>query len=175
MSVEFRQRKPAEYGRILWKRKWMILLPALAVSAAVGAVVWRLPNVYQSTSLLMVRPSTLSEGIAPQLSDDELTIRINQIGQKVFSRTTLEPLIVNNNLYASGRRRGEPMENLVERMRTRDIRIEVSKSRNDITNGFQLSFRAPRPQIARDVTAKLAAEYVNAQVSLETEGAASQL
>jgi succinoglycan biosynthesis transport protein ExoP len=175
MSVEFRQRRPAEYGRILWKRKWLILLPALAVSAAVTAVVWRLPDVYQSTSLLMVRPSTLSEGIAPQLSDDELTIRINQIGQKVFSRTTLEPLIVNNNLYAPERRRGEPMEQLVERMRTKDIHIEVNKSRDDITNGFHLSFRAPRPQIARDVTARLAAEYVNAQVSLETEGAASQL
>lgn len=175
MSVEFRQRKPAEYGRILWKRKWMILLPALAVSAAVGAVVWRLPNVYQSTSLLMVRPSSLTEGIAPQLSDEELTIRINQIGQKVLSRTTLEPLIVNYNLYAADRRRGEPMESLVERMRTKDIRIELNNSRNEITNGFQLSFRAARPQVAKDVTGRLAAEYVNAQVSLETEGAASQL
>ena len=175
MSVEFRQRKPAEYGRILWKRKWMILLPALAVSAAVAAVVWRLPEVYQSTSLLMVRPSTLTEGIAPQLSDDELTIRINQIGQKVLSRTTLEPLIVNSNLYAGERRRGEPMESLIERMRTKDIKIEVNKSRNDITNGFQLSFRGPTPHIARDVTAKLASEYTREQMSLETEGAASQV
>lgn len=173
MSVEFRQRKPAEYGRILWKRKWLIVLPALAVTAAVAAVVWRLPNVYQSTSLLMVRPSALSEGIAPQLSDEELTIRINQIGQKVQSRTTLEPLIVNNNLYVRERRSGEPMESLVERMR-RDIRVDLSTSR-DITNGFQLSFRSATPQVARDVTGRLAAEYVNAQVSLETEGAASQL
>ena len=174
MSVEFRQRKPAEYGRILWKRKWVILLPALAVSAAVGAVVWRLPDVYQSRSLLMVRPSALSEGIAPQLSDDELTIRINQIGQKVLSRTTLEPLIANYNLYARERRRGEPMDQLVERMRTKDIRIELHKSR-EITNGFELSFRGPTQPVARDVTSRLAAEYVNAQVSLETEGAASQL
>jgi polysaccharide biosynthesis transport protein len=175
MSVEFRQRKPAEYGRILWRRKWLIVLPALAVSAAVTAVVWRLPNVYQSTSLLMVRPSTLAQGIAPQLSDDELTIRINQIGQKVFSRTTLEPLIINQNLYAADRRRGEPMESLVERMRTKDIKVEVSQSRNDITNGFQLSFRGPTPQVARDVTQRLASAYTNEQLSLETEGAASQL
>ncbi|HLL75472.1 MAG TPA: GNVR domain-containing protein [Pyrinomonadaceae bacterium] len=174
MSVEFRQRKPAEYGRILWRRKWVILLPALAVSAAVTAVVWRLPNVYQSTSLLMVRPSTLSQGIAPQLSDDELTIRINQIGQKVFSRTTLEPLIVNYNLYAADRRRGVPMESLVERMKTKDIRIELHKSR-EITNGFELSYRGPTPQVAKDVTARLASEYTREQMSLETEGAASQL
>ncbi|HEY9282862.1 MAG TPA: GNVR domain-containing protein, partial [Pyrinomonadaceae bacterium] len=174
MSVEFRQRKPAEYGRILWRRKWMIVLPALAVSAAVAAVVWRLPNTYQSKSLLMVRPSTLTEGIAPQLSDDELTIRINQIGQKVFSRTTLEPVIVNSNLYAAERRRGEPMESLVERMRTKDIQIDLHRS-NEITNGFQLSFRGPTPQIARDVTQRLASAYTSEQLSLETEGAASEV
>ncbi len=94
MSVEFRQRKPGEYGRILWKRKWLILLPAIVVSAAVAIVVWRLPNVYQSSTLLTVRPSNIMQGIVPQLSDDDLTIRINNIGQRVFSRSTLEPLII---------------------------------------------------------------------------------
>jgi polysaccharide biosynthesis transport protein len=175
MSVEFRQRTPAEYGRILWRRKWVILLPALAVAAAVTAVVWRLPDTYQSTSLLMVRPSTLTEGIAPQLSDDELTIRINQIGQKVFSRTTLEPLIANYNLYAAERRRGAPMEALVERMKTKDIRIALNTSRNDITNGFQLSYRGPTPKIAQDVTQALAGRYTAEQVAQETEGAAAEL
>jgi polysaccharide chain length determinant protein (PEP-CTERM system associated) len=153
----------------------MIVLPALAVSAAVTAVVWRLPAVYQSTSLLMVRPSTLTEGIAPQLTSDELTIRINQIGQKVFSRTTLEPIIVNHNLYAAERRRGAPMEQLVERMRTRDIRIDLSTSRNDITNGFELSFRGPTPKVAQEVTSALAGRYTSEQMAQETEGAAAEL
>ena len=174
MSVEFRQRTPAEYGRILWRRKWMILLPALAVSAAVAAVVWRLPDTYESTSLLTVRPSTLTAGIAPQLSDDELSIRINQIGQKVFSRTTLEPLIANSSLYVGERRRGEPMEVLVERMRTKDIKVDLHRS-DEITNGFRLSFRGPTPQIARDVTQRLASAYTSEQLSLETEGAASEV
>src|SRR5688500_14188292 len=117
MSVEFRQRKPAEYARILWRRKWMILLPTLAISFAIAAVVWRLPDAYQSTTLLIVRPSALTEGIVPQLSDDDLTIRINNIGQEVLSRTSLEPLILNYNLYAAERRRGEPMEAIYDLMR----------------------------------------------------------
>ena len=109
MSTDFRQRKAGEYGQILWRRKWMILLPAVAISFAIAIVVWRLPDVYQSTTLLTVRPSTLTEGIVPQLSEDDLTIRINNIAQEVFSRSSLEPLIVNYNLYAAERRRGEPM------------------------------------------------------------------
>ncbi|MCA1817249.1 MAG: hypothetical protein LC746_12715 [Acidobacteria bacterium] len=171
MSTEFRQRKPAEYARILWRRKWMILLPTLAISFAVAVVVWRLPNVYQSTTLLTVRPSALSEGIVPQLSEDELTIRINNIAQEVFSRSSLEPLIVNYNLYATERRRGEPMELLVEQMKKKDIQIELNKSRNDITNGFQLSFKTDNPFVAQKVASDLATKYVNAQTKEASQGA----
>ncbi len=174
MSVEFRQRKPAEYARILWRRKWTILLPAVAISFAIGAVVWRLPDVYQSRTLLIVRPSSLTEGIVPQLSDSDLTIRINNIGQEVLSRTALEPLIVNFNLYAAERRRGESMESVVEKMH-RDIKVELSTSRNDITNGFHLSFKGPTPIVAQKVTSELASKYVNEQVKQQSQGANSTL
>ncbi|HZH91652.1 MAG TPA: GNVR domain-containing protein [Pyrinomonadaceae bacterium] len=171
MSVEFRQRKPAEYGGILWKRKWLIILPAFVVSAAVAIVVWRLPNVYQSTTLLTVRPSNIMEGVVPQLSDDDLTIRINAIGQDVFSRSSLEPLITTFNLYAAERRRGEPMEVLVERMAKKDTQIEVNKSRNDITNGFTLTFKGPDPYITQKVTSSLASKYVDEQTRQQSRGA----
>ncbi|MFL6228390.1 MAG: GumC family protein [Pyrinomonadaceae bacterium] len=174
MSTEFRQRKAAEYGQILWRRKWMILLPAVAISFAIAIVVWRLPDVYQSTTLLTVRPSSLSEGIVPQLTEDELTIRINNIAQTVFSRTSLEPLILSHDLYAAERKRGEPMELLVERMKKKDIEIELNKSRNDITNGFQLSFKGPTPRIAKDVAEALASKYTFEQGRLSSEGAIQQ-
>ena len=34
MSTEFRPRKLGEYGRIALKRKWMIILPTLAIGLA---------------------------------------------------------------------------------------------------------------------------------------------
>jgi polysaccharide biosynthesis transport protein len=171
MSVEFRQRKPGEYGQILWRRKWWIILPTIVVAAAVAIVVWRLPNVYQSNTLLTVRPSNIMQGIVPQLSDDDLTIRINAIGQEVFSRSSLEPLITTYNLYSVERRRGEPMEMLVERMAKKDTRIELNKSKDEITNGFILTFRGPDPYITQKVTSDLASKYVNAQLKQQTQGA----
>ncbi|MGH9900468.1 MAG: GumC family protein [Pyrinomonadaceae bacterium] len=171
MSVEFRQRTPAEYARILWKRKWLIALPTVAVFVAFAWATSRLANVYESTTLLTVRPSTISNTVLPQLSDSDLTIRINNIGQEVVSRTSLEPLIVKYDLYAVERRRGEPMDVLVERMRTHDIGVKINTSRNDITNGFNLSYRAPAPEVAKAVTAELAGKYVNAQTKAATEGA----
>ncbi len=172
MSVEFRQRTPAEYAHIVWRRKWLIILPTIAFTLAVAWVIWRLPNIYESTTLLTVRPSTIPNAIVPQLSDDDLTIRINNISQEVVSRSTLEPLIERYSLYRPEVARGEPMEVLVARMRTRDIRVRINTSRNDITNGFNISFRGPDPDTTKAVTAELAGKYVNAETKAKTEEAA---
>ena len=169
MSVEFRQRTPGEYAQIVWRRKWLIALPAVAIALAIGYVVWRLPNVYESTTLLTVRPATISPSVVPQLSDSDLTMRINSIGQVVVSRTSLEPLIEKFNLYADERRRRVPMDALVERMRTRDITVKINTGRNDVTNGFNISFRAPDPRSAQAVAAELASKYVNAQTQAATQ------
>src|SRR5918997_1889775 len=158
MSVEFRQRKPAEYARMLWRRKWLIVLPALAITLAVAWAVWKLPTLYESTTLLTVRPPSISPSIVPQLSGDDLTIRINSIGQEVVSRSSLEPLILKYNLYAAERQRDEPMDALVERMKTRDLAVKINNSRNDVTNGFYLSFRSSDPKTAQAVTAELASK-----------------
>ncbi|HYP52005.1 MAG TPA: GNVR domain-containing protein, partial [Pyrinomonadaceae bacterium] len=175
MSVEFRQRTPGEYAQILWRRKWHIALPTVAVALAVAYVVWRLPNVYESTTLLTVRPATISASVAPQLSDNDLSLRINSIGQVVVSRTNLEPLIEKHNLYADERRRGAPMDALVERMRTRDIVVKINTSRNDVTNGFNISFRSSDPRSAQAVTAELASKYVNEQMkAASTESTATK-
>ena len=169
MSVEFRQRTPGEYAQILWRRKWLIALPAVAISLAVAYVVWRLPNVYESTTLLTVRPAAISPSVVPQLSDTDLSMRINSIGQVVVSRTFLEPLIEKFNLYADDRRRGVPMDALVERMRTRDITVKINTGRNDVTNGFNISFRASEPRSAQAVAGELASKYVNAQTQASTQ------
>lgn len=165
MSVEFRQRKPGEYAAMLWRRKWLIALPAAAIGLAVAWAVWKLPNVYESQTLLTIRPPSISPSIVPQLSSDDLSIRINGIGQEVVSRSSLQPLIEKYNLYAAERMRGEPMDVLVERMRTRDVSVKLNTTRNDVTNGFFLTFRGPDPKTAQSVTAELASKYTRAQAT----------
>jgi polysaccharide chain length determinant protein (PEP-CTERM system associated) len=163
MSVDFRQRTPAELAQMVWRRKWLIVLPTLAVAVAVAYVVWRLPNVYESTTLLTVRPASITTSVVSQLSDSDLTLRINNITQEVTSRTALEPMIERYNLYPAERRRGASMDELVERMRTKDIKLTLNTSRNDITNGFSLAFRGQEPRTTQTVTEALAAKYVTAQ------------
>jgi len=162
MRVEFRQRKPGEYFKILRRRKWLVILPVIAITTAVAWVVFRLPNIYESTTLIVVRPSNLPQGVVPQLSEDSITRQLAAINQVVTSRSSLEPLVDRYELYKSERLRGLPMESVIERTRD-DINVTVNRSRNDITHGFNISFRYRDPRVAQAVTAELASKYINFQ------------
>jgi uncharacterized protein involved in exopolysaccharide biosynthesis len=63
MSVEFRQRTAGELIRMLKRRKWLIILPVITMTAAIGYVVYKLPSVYESRTLLTVKPPTISEKV----------------------------------------------------------------------------------------------------------------
>ena len=56
MSVEFRQRTAGEFIKMLKRRKWLIFLPILTMTVAIGYVVYKLPSVYESKTLLTVKP-----------------------------------------------------------------------------------------------------------------------
>jgi polysaccharide chain length determinant protein (PEP-CTERM system associated) len=162
MSVEFRQRTPGEYVKIAWKRKWLIILPAIAIATAVSWTVLRLPDLYESSTLIVVKPSTLPNSVVPTITEDSLTRQINSIAQVVTSRSSLEPLIEKYDLYKAERLRGEPMEALVDYMRT-SIKVEVNTSRNDITNGFNITYRGRNAKTTQAVTSELASKYIDVQ------------
>ncbi|MGH9928484.1 MAG: GumC family protein [Pyrinomonadaceae bacterium] len=162
MTVEFRQRTPGEYVKIAWKRKWLIILPAIAIATAVSWVVLQLPDLYESSTLIVVKPSTLPNSVVPTITEDSLTRQINSIAQVVTSRSSLEPLIQKYDLYKAERQRGEPMEVLIDYMRT-SIKVEVNTSRNDITNGFNITYRGRYAKTTQAVTSELASKYIDVQ------------
>jgi len=162
MSIQFRQRTPGEYGKIVRKRKWLIILPAIAIAMAVAVVVIQLPDLYQSSTLIVVKPSTLPNSVVPTVTEDGLTRQINSIAQVVTSRSSLEPLIEKYDLYKTEKARGEPREVLIDYMR-KSITVEVNTSRNDITNGFNITYRGRNAKTTQAVTAELASKYIDEQ------------
>jgi polysaccharide chain length determinant protein (PEP-CTERM system associated) len=174
MSVEFRQRTPGEYLKILWRRKWLLILPVIAVTAAASYVVYRLPDVYQSSTLIVVKPSTLPQSVVPTSTEDALTRQLSSISQVVTSRSSLEPLIEKYELYQKERQRGEPMESIVELVR-KDIHVDVNTSRDDITNGFDISYRYRDPRVTQAITAELAGKYISVQTAEQVTSAKAAL
>lgn len=169
MSVEFRQRTMGEFVQMLKRRKWLIILPIITMTAAIGYVVNKLPSVYESKSLLTVKPPQISEKVVPTLTDEDLSQRLQTINTEILSRNSLEPMISKYNLFKLERDAGTPMELIIEKM-SKNIVVETEKNDEDRkTAAFKITYRDRSPEAARNVTAELAGKYVNAQVKASTD------
>src|SRR5438045_2114920 len=139
MSVEFRQRKPAEIAAMLRREKWLILLPMITLSAAIGYAVYRLPSIYESTSLLTVKPPTISQNLVQSLSNEDLSQRLQTINQEVLSRSSLEPMVQKYDLYKLERTAGVPMELIIAKM-YKNIKVDLEETGNEKVAAFRVKY-----------------------------------
>ncbi len=164
MAVDFRSPSPGEIFKIVKRRFWHILLPTVAALVAVGYVVSKLPSIYESRSLLTVKPPTISKEVVASLSDDDLAQRISTMNNEVLSRSQLEPMIAKYELYKFEKSQGVPMELIIEKMRS-TIKVETDKTSEKVS-AFSIKFQDRDARKAQQVTAELASRYVSTQIDL---------
>lgn len=138
------------------RRKWLILIPAIAIAIGGVLVVYFLPNVYRSETLILVVPQRVPETYVKSTVTARIEDRLQAISQQILSRTKLEQIISDFNLYQREREDGELMEDIVEQMRLRDISMGVVKG-----DAFRLSFQADDPRVAMRVTERLGSLFID--------------
>ena len=144
----------------LWnRRKWLGIVVFLLPFTAATAVIMALPDLYQSTALVMIERQQVPEAFVRATVTSELEIRLHTISQEILSRSRLESLISRMGLYSDLRGK---TEEAVDRMR-RDIRLELrgaDANRGNTTTSFALSYRGRDPQTVATVTNTLASFYI---------------
>lgn len=147
----------------LWdRRKWLGIVVFLLPLTAAVAVIMALPDLYQSTALVMVERQQVPESFVRPTVTSELEIRLYTISQEILSRSRLESLITRMGLYPDLKGRGSS-EEAVDRMK-RDIRLDLKSAdvneRRGMTTSFALSYRGRDPQTVAVVTNMLASFYI---------------
>ncbi len=155
----------AKYIDLLFRRK-MLIVTLFLLSLPVGLGCYLvMPKEYRTTSLLSyeqqkISPNKMSPDVASRIRDI-----VSTLTQIVTSRTNLEKLIVDLNLYPEMRKK-RPMEDVVDAMR-REIRIDPSKQ-GDI---FQITFTHSVPEKVVKVTNALAAKFIEENLKYREEKA----
>jgi polysaccharide chain length determinant protein (PEP-CTERM system associated) len=146
----------------LWnRRKWLGIVVFLLPLTAATAVIMGLPDLYQSTALVMIERQQVPEAFVRSTVTSELEIRLHTISQEILSRSRLESLIARMGLYPD-LKGPRSSEEAVDRMR-RDIRLELrgaDANRGGMTTAFALSYRGRDPQTVAVVTNTLASFYI---------------
>jgi polysaccharide chain length determinant protein (PEP-CTERM system associated) len=148
---------PEGVVRLLLLHKWMVVLPFVAGLSISVFVASRMSERYRSETLIMVMPQRISTEILPQMVNDQIEQRLPSISDQILSRSRLERIITEYDLYAAERARGAIMEDVVQQMRTKDIKVGI-EGRG--TQSFRVSYESHDPALAHKVTARLASLYI---------------
>ncbi|MEW5977955.1 MAG: GNVR domain-containing protein [Acidobacteriota bacterium] len=151
-----------DYFDILKRRILWILVPGVIIWFITFLFAQRLPNVYVSETLILVEPPKVPTDYVRPASVGTIQSRLSTITQQIMSRTRLEKIILDNNLYAE-KRHSASMEEVVEKMRS-DISLNVTK-----TDAFALSYRAYDPILAQKVTSQIASLYIEENLKVRSE------
>jgi polysaccharide chain length determinant protein (PEP-CTERM system associated) len=153
---------PDDFLRIAWRKRWLIVIPLLVISSSTAVVAFFWPNRYRASTSILIVPQRVPENFVRSTVTAELSERLNLISQQILSRTRLERIIQEFNLYERERAR-LIMEDVVEQMR-KDISLAVNSTRKgdgrEGASSFNVSFESPDARTAMRVTERLASLFV---------------
>jgi polysaccharide chain length determinant protein (PEP-CTERM system associated) len=136
------------------RRKWLIILPFVIVSFSTYFTVKGLPNRYRSETLILVVPQRVPESYVKATVTSRIEDRLQSISQQILSRTRLERIIQDFNLYEK-KRRTVIMEDVVDQMRG-DINVQVIKG-----DAFKVAYTGEEPRTVMQVTQRLASLFID--------------
>ena len=146
---------PEDIIRIALRRKWLIILP-LILGTVAGVIVYRkMPKLYRSETLIMVVPQRIPDTYVKSTITATVQDRLTSISDQILSRSRLERIILDLDLYKDMREKGI-MEDVVQRMRG-DIKPSVDGKE---ATSFRVSYVNRDPKTAQKVTERLASLYI---------------
>ena len=144
----------SDYFKILWKRRWYALTVFVAVAAGAIAYSMWVPDVFKSETRVMVETPLVSEDYVRTPDRSTAEDRISAIREQLASRSFLERMIEQFQMYGYGTRSTFVMENAVKAAR-KQIGIEKTSDKT-----FTISFIATDAQFAQTVTRQLSQEVI---------------
>jgi uncharacterized protein involved in exopolysaccharide biosynthesis len=141
--------------------KWVIVVPFL-MGGYIGLVISsRQPEVYESDMLIQVIPQRIPSSFVQSTVTMRTIDRLTSLTEQILSRTELERLITDLELYPEERAR-LPMQDVVENMRLRQIKVDPVYNREARdADSFYVRFQYKDPVTARRVTERLGGLFID--------------
>ncbi len=157
-----------DYLDVFLRRIWYFLIPLVIVLAGTVFYASIAPRWYRSSTLVLVSPQKIPENYVKSTITSGIEERLISISQEILSRTRLEQVIKDLNLYPD-KVKSQPMESVVEAMR-KDIEIEIPKQDKE-KNHFTISYVGKDPKLVAVVTNKLSSLFIEENLKIREQQA----
>jgi polysaccharide chain length determinant protein (PEP-CTERM system associated) len=158
-----------KYKEIVLRRMWWIIIPFL-VSILIGiGLGLKMPKVYRASTLILIERQRVPAGYVRQIVSTDLGDRLRTITQQVTSRTNLEKIINEFNLY------NEPGRHMFMEVKVgilrKQITIDVSRGGREGAFAFQIFFTGKYPKQLAEVANALASYFITENLKLREDHA----
>ena len=157
------------YAGLVVRYRWYVIVPvgfAMMVGIYLG---FTIPEIYMSETLILVEPQKVPENYVKSVVSTDINARISTISQQIMSRSNLEKIISEFNLFSGDDDKNIFIEKKIEAMRKRvAVRVTNAKKGSD---AFTISFKGPDPVKVMKVSNALASYFINENLKVREEQA----
>ncbi|MBW2678640.1 MAG: protein GumC, partial [Deltaproteobacteria bacterium] len=156
---------------IILKRRWLVILPFCLAMLAGIALVIVLPKIYNASTMILIQPQKVPDEYVRSIVSADIDSRINTISQQILSRSNLERIIDEFNIFSGPEHDKVFMEDKLVSMRNR-ISIDLIRENSwGPADAFSISFKGQDPEQVMRVTNALARYFINENLKVREEQA----
>jgi polysaccharide chain length determinant protein (PEP-CTERM system associated) len=149
-----------KYLQMALRRKWWIILPFLVTVLGGLGYLLVVPKTYEAETLVLVQRQKVPEDFVRAIVSSEVEDRLKTIIQQVTSRTNLERIIQDHQLY-EGEKGVLTLDDKVNLVRKNITIDERSSKRGVQTVAFTIKFSGQDPRRTAEVTNSLASSFIS--------------
>jgi polysaccharide chain length determinant protein (PEP-CTERM system associated) len=158
-----------EYIEILRNRMWYIIIPFVLIAVGSAGYAIFAPRLYKASTLVLVSPQRIPEAYVQSTVTSKVEERLQSIGQEVLSRTRLEQIIKEMQLYQK-EQKNMAMEEVVALMQ-KDIKIELPTKKEESKGFFTIGYIGHDPNLVATVANRLASQFIEENLKLREQQA----
>jgi len=148
-----------QYLEIVLRRRWLIIIPFCLSMMAGIYLALTLPKYYSAETLILVQPQRVPSSYVRSIVSTDLDSRLSTLSQQIMSRTNLENIINEFELFHGPDFENMFMEDKVSSMRKR-IKVKLTRARRG-ADAFSISFKGKDPEKVMKVANALATYFID--------------
>src|SRR5437870_5272246 len=159
-----RQLTFTDYWLIVWRHRWLLILPFVTI--CIGTVLYNhtLPDIYRASTSVLVEAPKVPDSYVQSTVPTRVSDRLRTITQQITSRTRLEQVVRELQLISNSLD-GKALDNYMTKMGD-SIEVTVQGSGNDI---FIVSYQGQEPRTVMLVANKLVSLFINDNLKMREQ------
>jgi len=169
MQKTTKEIKPEDIIEIFLRRRWWIIIPFCLTMMVGICLAFMLPRMYKAETLVLIQPQKVPTDYVQPVVTTDTDSRIEAISRQILSRSNLQRIIQDFNLFAESKYKTMFVEDKVADLRER-ISVKLMRrglpSFKGVANpyAFEISFEGRDPEKVMNVTNALVSYFIDENI-----------